>query len=70
MSRYVIKAQAAKPRSWWGDYHDASPVAPVGPPQVFVPDAPTDTGLLDKEGNAIFRLPDPIGFLAGQQDAE
>jgi hypothetical protein len=30
---------------------------------IFVSDAaPIDTGLLDAEGNAIFRMPNPIGF--------
>lgn len=36
---------------------------PLGHPVVFVPD-PAPTGLLDVDGNMIYRLPDPIGFLA------
>lgn len=47
------------PRSWIED----DTFAESARPELIVPmSEATDTGLLDAAGNAIFRLPNPIGF--------
>jgi hypothetical protein len=55
MPRYVTKS----PCAWIADdVWDA----PVRPDIVVADHAPIDTGIIDAQGNAIFRLPNPIGF--------
>lgn len=57
MSRYFTKPARAKVRAEW--WHE-EPMRHV--PTVCDHEA-TDTGLLDKDGNAIWRGPNPIGFV-------
>jgi hypothetical protein len=57
MSRYVSKPPEADFGYW------EQPAPPLPHPTVFASE-PIRTGLLDKDGNDIFRMPDPIGFLA------
>lgn len=59
MSRYVTRAR--RPRSGDDDWYQVTP--PLGHPTVFVPE-PADTGLVDADGNPIFKVPDPMGFLS------
>lgn len=55
MPRYAIN----RPASFIEDDVWAEPARN----EIFVPVAdPIETGLLDADGNAIFRLPNPIGF--------
>jgi hypothetical protein len=56
MTRYIAIPRAETKAV----YETVSP--PLAHPQVFVAD-PIKTGLLDKDGNPIYRIPDPIGFL-------
>lgn len=55
MPRYVAKPRAEADCDWWSR-SDAPPVPTVDDHQ------PRDTGLLDANGNTIWRLPNPIGF--------
>lgn len=55
MSRYVTLAQGPK------SYLDA-PAQPLPHPIVYDRD-PIKTGLLDKDGREIYRLPDEIGYI-------
>lgn len=57
MPRYVAKRPA--PRSWWEGEGDGPVVTHV---EVEGP-ASAATGLLDRDGNELLRLPDRIGFL-------
>jgi hypothetical protein len=57
LSRYI-----AIPKTGTTAVHETT-CPPLAHPQVFVDD-PVKTGLIDKDGNPIYRLPDPIGFLA------
>lgn len=59
MTRYVIKPQ--RPPRADDDYH-WRPMHQLGHPSVFFSD-PVPTGLLDADGNQIYRSPDPVGFL-------
>ncbi len=55
MPRYVT-GNPKERASWW---HDDTPMLP----HLTVDDhTPVDTGLVDAEGNPIYRLPNPIGF--------
>jgi hypothetical protein len=45
---------------WWDDAPEP-PAQPLGHP--VVSDGPVWTGLVDKNGNNIWRLPDQIGFV-------
>lgn len=58
MAKYAIKINNL-PKSGYNSYGDYVPdVIP------YVSDHnPVDTGLVDKDGNAIMRLPNPIGFI-------
>jgi hypothetical protein len=56
MSRYVV----GRPRVG-EDYYDR-PMHQLGHPTVFVQE-PANTGLLDPDGNPIFKIADPIGFV-------
>jgi len=56
--RYTTCIQ--RPRAW--DDGDTPKGPPLPHPQVFVGE-PVDTGLIDKDGTTIYRLPDRIGFL-------
>lgn len=66
MSRYVIMRGRAGgktsdvPRAF--DYWD-QPAPPLPHPTAFQAE-PVATGLLDQDGNQIWKAPDPIGFLA------
>ena len=60
MSRYVTKP---KPKA--SDGADAPQASPLPHPQVFVAD-PIKTGLVDKDGHDLYRLPDPVGFVRWQ----
>lgn len=44
------------------DYLDDQAAPPLPHPITYVQE-PVKTGLLDAEGNPIYRLPDPVGFL-------
>ncbi len=55
MSRYIT----APRKLWWEYGEDAQPVAH---PTVYDAD-PVKTGIVDKNGTPIYRLPDQIGFL-------
>jgi len=55
MPRYITRPKATADCDWWdaGRLYD----------NIDVPDSvPADTGLLDAEGNTIWRVNDPIGF--------
>jgi hypothetical protein len=57
MARYF-----SKPSAWVGEdlYSDDAPMIPP----LFVPEhQATDIGLLDADGNTIWRAPNPVGFL-------
>lgn len=59
MSRYVVmKSTGTTPVFWWDQV-----ASPLPHPTAF-PSEPARTGLVDKDGNEIYRAPDPIGFLA------
>lgn len=63
MPRYFTR-----PRAWtgtdFGQPYDAPDHAEAFRPHLDVPDhEATDTGLLDKDGNSIWRAPNPIGFV-------
>jgi hypothetical protein len=61
MPRYVIRATVRA--DGWPD-----PPSPQTLPHPLVyPSEPMKTGLLDQHGNAIYRLPDEVGFLPGMQ---
>lgn len=62
MPRYVAIRQQKKPAR--SDYccEPYGSIQPLGQPMVC-DTGPVDTGLLDKDGNRIFRAPDPIGFV-------
>ena len=56
MSRYIARNI---PKA---DYSEDRAIQPLGHPQVFVAE-PVNTGIVDKNGTPIYRLPDQIGFL-------
>lgn len=56
MARYF-----AKPKAWVADDIYEDDYAETAPVQVCDHEA-TDTGLLDADGNSIWRAPNPIGF--------
>lgn len=60
MSRYFTRA--ARPKAFWVEDETYSEPINNGLPTVCDHEA-TDTGLLDKDGNSIWRGPNPIGFL-------
>lgn len=66
MPRYVAVRQQQKPlRSCWHEYDYSSwstQAQPLGQPSVY-DSGPVRTGLLDKDGNDICRVPDQIGFV-------
>lgn len=55
MTRYVTRA------FWVEDEHFMPDMRQDSLPTVIERE-PRDTGLLDKDGNRLWRLPDPIGF--------
>ena len=55
MPRYVSR----KPRADYDDWYEP----PLTPDLTVIEREPAPTGLLDSEGNEIWRLPDPIGFV-------
>lgn len=64
MPRYVAVRPKRPPLKGWCDFGEDHPTAvqPLGQPTVY--DAgPVTTGLLDKDGNEIIRVPDQIGFV-------
>jgi hypothetical protein len=58
MSRYVIMTG----RSCGFDWYE-QPAPPLPHPMSYVAE-PARTGILDQDGNDIFKVPDPVGFLA------
>jgi hypothetical protein len=60
MPRYVTLRQPR--RQTRSDYGYEPYVQPLGHPVVYDP-GPVDTGLLDKDGNRIYRSADQIGFV-------
>ena len=58
MPRYFTR----KPRAFWVEDETYTSGNRQETPQVCDHE-PTDTGLLDKDGNAIWRGPNPMGFL-------
>jgi len=67
MARYISRRPS--PRAWddFGMFHDTSGIQPVGNPMVY-DRGPVDTGILDRDGNAIARMPDEIGFYAKDRE--
>lgn len=61
VSRYAIR-RPTPARSWWD-----TPAPPLPHPQSYVSD-PVKTGVLDADGNEIYRMPDPVGFLRPKDD--
>jgi hypothetical protein len=58
VSRYFTAPRAKRPRAEWWD--DQGPLLP----NLHVPDhEAADTGLLDADGNTIWRAPNPMGFI-------
>ena len=57
MPRYITR-----PKAWCEDDFDEYPNPPYTSLEVCDHQA-VDTGLLDKDGNSIWRAPDPIGFV-------
>lgn len=57
MSRYVTR-RPSPARAWF----EPTPAPPLPHPQSYVSD-PVETGVLDVDGNKIFRMPDAVGFL-------
>lgn len=57
MARYV----ARRAETFWDDRM----MQPLGHPQVFASE-PVKTGLLNKDGHELYRMPDPIGFIRPQ----
>ena len=67
MPRYVTLRQPQRQRSWYDFGHDHEVSAPpLGQPSVYDP-GPVDTGILDKDGNRIYRTPDAIGFVRSEE---
>lgn len=66
MTRYVIMPGRSlgkttdTPRMF--DWYE-QPAPPLPHPTAFVSE-PVPTGIMDQDGNAIFKAPDPVGFLA------
>ena len=60
MSRYII----AHRKLWWDNAEQ--PQQPVAHPTVYDVD-PIKTGIVDKDGTPIYRLPDRIGFLPSKE---
>ena len=58
MARYFSTPKQRRETSYW----DEPVIQPLGHPTVFVSD-PVDTGLVDQNGNRIFRTADQIGFV-------
>lgn len=57
MPRYYSKTRASLPRNW--EIDEGWPMLP----EIHVPESyDQPTGLLDNEGNMIYRTPNPIGF--------
>ena len=54
--RYV--SARTRPRSGWDDEHPMLEAKTVHEPE------PIDTGLLDADGNRIYRVMSPVGFVA------
>lgn len=63
MSRYVIRPRRAE-GGWWEAPAQALPFPTV------VDAGPVQTGVVDVEGNPIYRLPDPIGFLRKEDECK
>jgi len=59
MSRYFTRPKAAKAFYVEDDIYDGPPTS--GIPTVCDHEA-TDTGIMDANGNTIWRLPNPVGF--------
>lgn len=64
MIRYVAIAKRPAPKAYW----DEPTVQPLGHPSVYVSD-PVATGVLDKDGNPIYRFPDQIGFVRTEDES-
>jgi len=69
MPRYTTRAPQTRDRVWT---EEERLTPPLPHPSVFVGE-PVNTGLLDKDGRRLCRLPDCIGFLVpvamrGEQD--
>jgi hypothetical protein len=64
MTRYVA-IRREKPRA--DDWADERYVEPLGHPRVH-DRGPVRTGLLDKDGRDLYRLPEPIGFVRRRDD--
>lgn len=58
MPRYVI---IRKPQRL--DWVDEYGPTPVQAPTVFVSEDPVPTGLKDKDGNDLYRVREPVGFI-------
>lgn len=64
--RYVTKRA---PLKLWADDDAPAPASvPALPHPTAYAGGPVETGLFDKEGTPIYRLPDPIGYLRNKDD--
>ena len=62
MSRYIIARQLALSSPKGDHFWDDRLAQQLPHPQVFIGE-PVDTGLLDGNGNKIYRTPGPVGYL-------
>ncbi|WP_343518101.1 hypothetical protein [Sphingomonas sp.] len=58
MSRYFTKGKNLRPRADWLDEE-----YPLIPPLTVDDHEATDTGILDGDGDTIWRAPNPMGFI-------
>lgn len=63
MARYRAVAKPARAN----DYIEDRVMQPLGHPTVFVGD-PVNTGVLDANGNPIYRFPDAPGFVRNKSE--
>jgi len=63
MGRYVISGSITGKPKMFDCYEQPAP--PLPHPTAFASE-PMRTGILDQDGNDIFKVPDPVGFLAGR----
>jgi hypothetical protein len=62
MPRYVTVRKPQRPRGWYDWGADlGSTGQPLGQPNVY-DRGPVDTGILDQNGNPIYRAPEPMGL--------
>jgi hypothetical protein len=61
--RYVTRPRGKRPRGdEYEEYDDTQEVERRLSLEIYCDDTPVDTGILDANGDPIFRVKDPIGF--------